>query len=152
MTLFSFDLSLVWQLSSCCLSLNGCTVVFLPSVTLCVVSHVILLPPCPTRAPRWLNGVFRWVSGVVPTPAHCKRKSSFAVHDVVSNSAIIRLSPLPSSFPSPLPLSCGSIHILITAFPSPALRHSIRALPASGFALLLPPLCDHSLFSEAHQK
>lgn len=78
-------------------------------------------------------------------------KVPFAIHGVVSNSAIIRLSLLPSSFPSPLPLSRGSIHILITAFPSPALRHSIRALPVSGFALLLPPLCDHSLFSEAHQ-
>lgn len=85
------------------------------------------------------------------TPAHCKRKSSFAIHDVVSNSAIIRLSPLPSSFPSTTPFSCGSIHILITAFPSPALRHSIRARPASGFALLLPPLCEGSLLSEAHQ-
>ncbi|MEQ2251411.1 hypothetical protein ILYODFUR_010670 [Ilyodon furcidens] len=65
-----------------------------------------------------------------------KRKSSFAYRGVVSNSAIIRLSPLSVSSP---PLSCRSIHILITAFPSPALRHSIRALPASGFALLLPP-------------
>lgn len=119
----------------------------------CAVSHGIFLLPRPTRARRWLYGVCQWVvAAVVPTPAQWRRKSSFAVHGVVSNSAIIRLSPLPSSFPSPLPLSCGSIHILITAFPSPALRHSIRALPASGFALLLPPLCDRSLFLEAHQK
>lgn len=93
------------------------------------------------------------VAASVPYACALGRESPpFAIHGVVSNSAIIRLSPLPSSFPSPLPLSCGSIHILITAFPSPALRHSIRALPASGFALLLPPLCDRSLFSEAHQK
>lgn len=48
----------------------------------------------------------RWVAALVPTPAHWKRECSFAIHGVVSNSAIIRLSPLPSSLPfssPPLP-------------------------------------------------